>query len=67
MMKDLKKLLVYIKPYKISIIIVSLMSIIYSCLFVISPKILALATNRLVDKKIIKINNLEYVISYHII
>ncbi len=69
MMKDLKKLLVYIKPYKISIIIVSLMSIIYSCLFVISPKILALATNRLVDKKIIKITNLDikYIVNILII
>ena len=49
-MKDLKSLVKYIKPYKTSIIIVSFLSIIYSILCIISPKILSLATNRLVDK-----------------
>lgn len=59
-MNDIKKMAKYIKPYKTRIILVSIFSIIYSVLCIISPKILSLAINRLVEKIGLSINNTDY-------
>ena len=55
-MSSLKIIFKYLKEYKKYLIIVFILSIIYSVLYVLSPKILSMATNKIVHT----FNNIDF-------